>query len=38
VDAEHESGLLLGGCFSWPHVFPFRAEDRSAWLLLSGLW
>ena len=38
VDAEHESGLLLGGCLRWPHVFPCRAEDRSVWLLVSGLW
>jgi hypothetical protein len=38
VHAEHEPGLLLGGWFGWPHVFPFRAEDRRAWLLLSGLW
>jgi hypothetical protein len=38
VHAEHESGLLLGGCFGWPHVFPFHAEDRRTWLLLSGLW
>jgi hypothetical protein len=38
VHAEHESGLFLRGLLRRPHVFPFRAEDRSAWLLLSGLW
>jgi hypothetical protein len=38
VHAEHESGLLLRDFLGCPHLFPFRAEDRSAWLLLSGLW
>jgi hypothetical protein len=30
VHAEHEPGLFLCGFLRWPHVFPFRNEDRSA--------
>jgi hypothetical protein len=38
VHAEHESGLFLCGVLRGPHVFSFRAEYRSAWVLLFGLW
>lgn len=36
VHAEQESGLFLRGVLRWPHVFPFRAEDRKAWVFFVG--
>ena len=38
MHAEHESGLFLRGVFRCPHVFPFRDEDRRAWVVFSGMW
>jgi hypothetical protein len=36
VHAEQESGLLLDGCFGWPHVSPFCDEYRKAWVFFVG--
>jgi hypothetical protein len=34
--AQEKSRLLLGSFFGGPHLFPFRAEYRSARVLSSG--